>query len=74
MASKEDTPAFVPTDITVANFLAQYEATVKNTMKRRSFETYHKIAQVHLLPAFGNTNHRHWQANLRISEDSGELS
>lgn len=42
--SKEDTPAFVPTDITVADSLAQYEATAKNTMKRRSFETYHNIA------------------------------
>jgi len=45
---------FVSSNITVAEFLAQYEDAVKHTMKRRSFETYQSIAKVHLLPAFGN--------------------
>jgi integrase len=53
LIGKGDTPAFVPTNITVAEFLAQYEDAVRNTMKRRSFETYQSIAKVHLLPAFG---------------------
>ncbi|HKH78174.1 MAG TPA: N-terminal phage integrase SAM-like domain-containing protein, partial [Rubrobacteraceae bacterium] len=50
-----DAPAFVPTDVTVAEFLARYEDAATNTMKRRSFETYQSIAKVHLLPAFGTT-------------------
>jgi integrase len=44
----------VPTNITVGEFLAQYEEVAKDTMKRRSFETYQDIARVHLLPAFGS--------------------
>ena len=53
LSSKDDGPVFVPADITVAEFLKQYEDVAKNTMKRRSFETYQSIAKVHLLPAFG---------------------
>lgn len=53
IAAKEEAPTFVPTSITVDEFLAQYEDVVKHSMKRRSFETYRDIARVHLLPAFG---------------------
>ncbi len=42
-------------NITLGEFLAQYEDAVRDTMKRRSFETYLDIARLHLLPAFGNT-------------------
>jgi len=45
--------AFVPASITIAEFFAQYEDTAKHTMKRRSLETLHDIARLHLLPAFG---------------------
>lgn len=55
MAAEEDTPAFVPTNITVGEFLVQYEDAVRDTMKRRSFETYLDIARLHLLPALRNT-------------------
>lgn len=43
-----------PTNVTVRDFLAQYGEVAKDTMKRRSFETYLDIARLHLLPALGN--------------------
>lgn len=55
MAVEEDPSAFVPTNITVGEFLVQYEDAVRDTMKRRSFETYLDIARLHLLPALRNT-------------------
>src|SRR5918995_1849582 len=54
LSDKGETPIFVPANVTVAEFLAQYEDAVRNTMKRRSFETYQSIAKVHLIPAFGD--------------------
>jgi integrase len=54
MTTKDDVPVMVPSNITVGEFLAQYEEVARDTMKRRSFETYQGIARVHLLPAFGN--------------------
>ncbi len=45
---------FVPLNLTVAEFLEQYEDVAKGTMKRRSFETYQDIARLHLLPTFGS--------------------
>jgi integrase len=53
LADKDDCAGFVPSNITVAEFLAQYEDVVRGTMKRRSLETYQSIAKVHLLPEFG---------------------
>jgi len=53
LTDKGNVPIFVPTNMTVAEFLAQYEDGVRDAMKRRSFETYQSIAKVHLLPAFG---------------------
>jgi integrase len=55
LGGKEDPPAFVATNITVAEFLAHYEDAVGYTMKRRSFETYQSIAKVHLLLALATT-------------------
>ena len=52
--SDQGVAVFVSSNITVTEFLAQYEDAVKHTMKRRSFETYQSIAKVHLLPAFGD--------------------
>jgi integrase len=43
----------VATDLTVRKFFVQYDDAVKDTMKRRSLETYRDIARLHLLPAFG---------------------
>lgn len=51
---EDDAAVFVPSNITVAEFLGQYEDVVRDTMKRRSSETYQSIAKVHLLPASGN--------------------
>jgi hypothetical protein len=42
----------VPPNITVRVFFARYADAVRDTMKRRSFETYRDIARLHLLPAF----------------------
>jgi integrase len=52
-AAREAEPMFVPANIKVAEFFGQYEDAVKDTMKRRSFETCRDIARLHLLPAFG---------------------
>jgi integrase len=54
MAAKGDEPVFVAANIKVAEFFGQYEDVAKDTMKRRSFETCHDIARLHLLPSFGN--------------------
>jgi integrase len=54
LATKDESPKFVPTNITVARFFEQYEDVVKDTMKRRSFETYQDVARLHLLPALGS--------------------
>lgn len=45
---------FVPSDLTVAEFLEQYDDVAKETMKRRSFETHQDIVRLHLLPTFGS--------------------
>lgn len=55
LARRDDERAFVPTDVTVREFLEQYEDVAVYTMKRRSFETYQSIKRNHLLPAFGAT-------------------
>lgn len=55
MAAKDGPAAFVPANITLAEFLAQYGDAARGTMKRRSFETYLDVARLHLLPALGNT-------------------
>ncbi len=52
LATKDEPPKFVPATITVAEFFGQYEDAVKDTMKRRSFETCQDVARLHLLPAF----------------------
>ena len=55
LAGKDEPTPFVQTDITVRDFFEQYDDVAQDTMKRRSFETYHSIARTHLLPAFGST-------------------
>lgn len=55
IAENEKPPAFVPVDITFAEFVHQYDDAVRDTMKKRSLETYRDISRLHLLPAFGNT-------------------
>ena len=55
IAAKEETTIFVPSNITVGEFLVQYEDAVRDTMKRRSFETYLDIARLYLLPTFRDT-------------------
>ena len=54
LANKDEAPAgFEPTNITVREFFEQYDDVARDTMKRRSYETYRDIARLHLLPAFG---------------------
>jgi hypothetical protein len=36
--------------ITVRGFLVQYEDAIRDTVKRRSLETYQDIARLHLIP------------------------
>ena len=52
LAASEEPPAFMPSNLTLGEFLVQYEDAARDTMKRRSFETYLDIARLHLLPAF----------------------
>lgn len=54
MAKIDDVPTFEPSNITVKEFFEQYEDAVKDTMKRRSFETYQDIVRLHLLPTLGS--------------------
>ncbi len=53
MSTKDDVCAIEATNITFAEFLMQYEDVARETMKRRSYETYRDISRKHLLPAFG---------------------
>jgi integrase len=55
MTTRDEEHGRVKTNITLRDFLAQYEEVAKDTMKRRSFETYRDIARLHLLPALGTT-------------------
>jgi integrase len=54
--ANDEEPHTTPTmpNITVREFFAQYDDAVRDTMKRRSLETYRDIARLHLLPALGN--------------------
>ena len=54
-AKKVNEPTHLtPANLTVGEFLGQYEDVAKDSMKRRSFETYRDIARKLLLPAFGS--------------------
>lgn len=55
LATKDDVPEFKPTEITVREFFGQYDEVARDTMKRRSLETYRSIARKHLLPALGSS-------------------
>jgi integrase len=54
LAHKGDVPGFMPSTITVREFFGQYDEVARDTMKRRSLETYRGIARKHLLPALGS--------------------
>jgi integrase len=59
IATKDDAPpATVETKITVRGFFEEYDDVARDTMKRRSFETYQSISRKHLLPAFESTKLR----------------
>jgi integrase len=54
--ANDEEPRTTPTTpkITVREFFAQYDEAVRDTMRRRSLETYRDIARLHLLPELGN--------------------
>ena len=54
LATKDAPAAFEPTTITVGKLFEQYGDVARDTMKRRSYETYQSIARKHLLPALGS--------------------
>lgn len=58
LATKDDVPEFKPTTFTVREFFGQYDEVARDTMKRRSLETYRSIARKHLLPALGSSKLR----------------
>ena len=58
MARQDDAPVFEPTTITVREFFGQYDEVARDTMKRRSLETYRGIARKHVLPALGSVKLR----------------
>src|SRR5919199_1688326 len=49
----EPSTQFELTNKTVREFFEQYDYVARDTVKRRSYETYRDIARLHLLPAFG---------------------
>jgi integrase len=55
LAHKDDAPAFKPTNITVRDFLAEYQDAVEHSLKRRSFENARDVIRLHLLPELGYT-------------------
>jgi integrase len=55
LAKKNEAPAFKPVNITVREFLAEYEQAVQHSLKRRSFENVRDVIRLHLLPEFGST-------------------
>jgi integrase len=74
--SEEPHPTSVAKNITVREFFAQYDDAVRDTMKRRSLETYRDIARLHLLPAFGakklkNLTREHVQRMYSQKRDAG---
>ena len=76
ISEKEHAPAFLRTNLTVAEFFTQYEDAVKDAMKRRSFETCCEVARVHLLPALGGLrlkelNREHVQRLYSRKRDAG---
>ena len=76
IARIDDVPAFEPSDITVKELFEQYEEAVKDTMKRRSFETCQDIARLHLLPTLGslklkNLGREHVQRLYSRKRDQG---
>jgi integrase len=76
ISEKEHAPAFLQTNLTVAEFFTQYEDAVKDATKRRSFETCCEVARVHLLPAFGGLrlkelNREHVQRLYSRKRDAG---
>lgn len=54
MANADDAPDFVPSEVTVADFLNQYDEVARTTIKRLGYETYRDIARLHLLPTLGS--------------------
>jgi len=73
---REPRTTSVATSITVREFFAHYDDAVRDTMKRRSLETYRDIARLHLLPAFGakklkDLTREHVQRMYSQKRDSG---
>lgn len=54
LASKDESQPFKPTNITVRDFLAEYQDAVKHGLKRRSFENVRDVIRLHLIPEFGS--------------------
>jgi hypothetical protein len=77
LANKDEAPTgFEPTNMTVREFFVQYDDVARDSMKRRSYETYRDIARLHLLPAFGTMKLRalgreHIQRLYRRKRDDG---
>ena len=54
LANKGDEPTRVaPSSITVREFFGEYEEAIKDSIKRRSFETSQDVIRLHILPQFG---------------------
>lgn len=76
LATIDEPPAFKSASITVREFFEQYDDVARDTMKRRSYETYHDIARLHILPEFGSKklkdlSREHVQRLYRCKRDAG---
>ena len=55
LAHKGKLPPFRPTNITVGDFLTEYQNAVRYSLKRRAFENNSDVIRLHLLPELGST-------------------
>lgn len=76
LANKEAEPVQTHTSITVRDFFAEYLEAIKDTIKRRSYETSNDIIREHLNPEFGgmyltDLDRRSIQSMYTRKRDSG---
>jgi integrase len=72
LARKDNAPAFKPTNITVRDFLAEYQDAVEHSLKRRSFENARDVIRLHLLS--DERYHALYVLGLTTGARWGELS
>jgi integrase len=76
LANMEAEPVQTQTSMTVRDFFGEYENAIRDTIKRRSYETSRDIIRLHILPEFGDfrlthLDRVHIQRLYRQKRDNG---